>query len=182
MAAHRVAARYRRRSYRPARSFRRARRLRCSCCRSSCGLPCSACGSRYRILEDMARTAACAVLGDDRQDDVLGGHPKAEFTLHMHAKVLGLLCSRHCVASTWPTSLVPMPNASAPNAPCVAVWLSPHTMVMPGCVSPTPARPHGRCRDAPTACRAAECRIPCSCPRGTESAWPPSDPRSAASG
>ena len=25
-----------------------------------------------------------------------------------------------------------MPNATAPNAPCVDVWLSPHAMVMPG--------------------------------------------------
>ena len=40
------------------------------------------------------------------------------------------------VASTCSTSLVPMPNASAPNAPWVDVWLSPHTMVMPGCVRP----------------------------------------------
>ena len=46
-------------------------------------------------------------------------------------------CSRHCVASTFSTSLVPMPKASAPNAPCVAVWLSPQTTVMPGCVSPS---------------------------------------------
>ena len=30
-----------------------------------------------------------------------------------------------------------MPNASAPNAPCVEVWLSPQTIVMPGCVSPS---------------------------------------------
>ena len=29
-----------------------------------------------------------------------------------------------------------MPKASAPNAPCVAVWLSPQTMVMPGWVKP----------------------------------------------
>jgi hypothetical protein len=29
-----------------------------------------------------------------------------------------------------------MPKASAPNAPCVLVWLSPQTMVMPGCVTP----------------------------------------------
>ena len=29
-----------------------------------------------------------------------------------------------------------MPKASAPNAPWVAVWLSPHTIVMPGCVKP----------------------------------------------
>ncbi|MCW0417670.1 hypothetical protein NB689_003424 [Xanthomonas sacchari] len=52
------------------------------------------------------------------------------------AMVLALRCSRHWVASTWPTSLVPMPNASAPNAPCVEVWLSPQTMVMPGWVKP----------------------------------------------
>ena len=30
-----------------------------------------------------------------------------------------------------------MPNASAPNAPCVLVWLSPQTMVLPGCVAPS---------------------------------------------
>ena len=36
------------------------------------------------------------------------------------------------MASTCSTSLVPMPKASAPNAPWVAVWLSPQTIVMPG--------------------------------------------------
>jgi hypothetical protein len=36
------------------------------------------------------------------------------------------------VASTCSTSDVPMPWASAPKAPCVAVWLSPQTTVMPG--------------------------------------------------
>ena len=30
-----------------------------------------------------------------------------------------------------------MPNAIAPNAPCVEVWLSPHAIVMPGCVRPS---------------------------------------------
>lgn len=30
-----------------------------------------------------------------------------------------------------------MPNASAPKAPCVEVWLSPQTTVMPGCVRPS---------------------------------------------
>ncbi len=40
------------------------------------------------------------------------------------------------VASTCSTSEVPMPKASAPNAPWVAVWLSPQTMVMPGWVMP----------------------------------------------
>ncbi len=30
-----------------------------------------------------------------------------------------------------------MPNASAPNAPWVAVWESPQTIVMPGWVTPS---------------------------------------------
>ena len=37
-----------------------------------------------------------------------------------------------CVASTSRTWLVPMPNAIAPNAPCVDVCESPHAMVVPG--------------------------------------------------
>ena len=40
------------------------------------------------------------------------------------------------VASTCSTSLVPMPKARAPNAPWVAVWLSPQTIVIPGSVRP----------------------------------------------
>ena len=44
---------------------------------------------------------------------------------------------RVCVARTCSTSLVPMPKASAPKAPCVEVWLSPHTIVMPGWVTPS---------------------------------------------
>ena len=51
-------------------------------------------------------------------------------------RVLDFRCNRHCVASTWPTSEVPMPNARAPKAPWVAVWLSPQTTVMPGWVRP----------------------------------------------
>ena len=45
--------------------------------------------------------------------------------------------ARHCEASTSRTCDVPMPNAIAPNAPCVDVWLSPHAIVMPGCVNPS---------------------------------------------
>ena len=41
------------------------------------------------------------------------------------------------VARTISTSLVPIPNASAPKAPCVLVCESPHTMVIPGWVSPS---------------------------------------------
>ena len=52
-------------------------------------------------------------------------------------KVLGLDCGSVCVASTCSTSLVPMPKASAPNAPWVEVCESPQTMVMPGLVMPS---------------------------------------------
>ena len=53
------------------------------------------------------------------------------------SNVFGRRWSSDWVASTCSTSVVPMPNASAPNAPCVAVCESPHTIVMPGCVSPS---------------------------------------------
>ena len=45
-------------------------------------------------------------------------------------------CNNVCVANTCSTSLVPIPNANAPNAPCVAVCESPHTTVVPGNVKP----------------------------------------------
>ena len=51
--------------------------------------------------------------------------------------VFGFACGSVCVASTCSTSEVPMPNASAPNAPCVEVWLSPQTIVIPGCETPS---------------------------------------------
>ena len=50
------------------------------------------------------------------------------------AMVFGFVCGSVCVASTCSTSDVPMPNASAPNAPCVDVCESPHTITSPGCV------------------------------------------------
>ncbi len=52
-------------------------------------------------------------------------------------KVFGFPCGSVCVASTCSTSLVPIPKANAPNAPCVDVCESPHTIVMPGLVSPS---------------------------------------------
>ena len=70
--------------------------------------------------------------------------------------------ARHCDASTSRTCDVPMPNATAPNAPWVDVWLSPHAIVMPGCVSPSsgpmtwtmPCAPLDRSKQ-PDACLAA---------------------------
>ena len=60
-----------------------------------------------------------------------GSSPSTLTAIHF-----GRLWGSVCVASTCSTSLVPMPNARAPKAPCVAVWLSPQTIVMPGSVRP----------------------------------------------
>ena len=40
----------------------------------------------------------------------------------------GFFCQKVCVSITCETSDAPMPIAIAPSAPCVAVWLSPHTI------------------------------------------------------
>ena len=50
--------------------------------------------------------------------------------------VFGRRCHSVWLPSTCATSVDPMPNASAPIAPWVEVWLSPHTMSMPGRLSP----------------------------------------------
>ena len=63
--------------------------------------------------------------------------PGLEPPVDLDPNVLGLRWSSVCVARTISISLVPMPNASAPKAPCVAVWESPQTIVMPGCVRPS---------------------------------------------
>ncbi len=64
------------------------------------------------------------------------------------AIVLNGLSGSVWVASTCSTSLVPMPNASAPKAPWVEVCESPQTIVMPGWVSPS--------------CGPTTCTMPCS--------------------
>ena len=79
-----------------------------------------------------------ADLADDGEDDVLCGDAGAEACLRRRCgRSLAFDCGRVCVASTCSTSLVPMPKASAPNAPCVEVCESPQTMVMPGLVMPS---------------------------------------------
>ena len=63
--------------------------------------------------------------------------PNGSSPVNVMRIVFGSACGSVWVASTCSTSEVPIPNASAPNAPCVEVWLSPQTIVMPGCVSPS---------------------------------------------
>ena len=74
--------------------------------------------------------------------------PSGSEPLTVTAMVRGRACISVWVASTCSTSLVPMPNAIAPKAPCVEVCESPHTIVMPGWVSPS--------------CGPMMCTIPCS--------------------
>ena len=51
--------------------------------------------------------------------------------------VFGFRWTSVWVASTCSTSEVPIPNASAPKAPWVAVCESPQTIVIPGWVIPS---------------------------------------------
>ena len=65
-----------------------------------------------------------------------GKTPFFNLPLTVTLKLFGLVSNKHWLAKTCATWLVPIPNAMAPNAPCVEVWLSPQTIVMPGCVTP----------------------------------------------
>ncbi|MNU92697.1 hypothetical protein D3C71_826210 [compost metagenome] len=66
----------------------------------------------------------------------LAVQPKGSLPSTFTSMFLAFLPSSVCVAITCSTSLVPMPCASAPNAPCVEVCESPQTTVMPGSVAP----------------------------------------------
>src|ERR1035437_89562 len=73
--------------------------------------------------------------------------------------------ARHCDARTSRTCDVSIPNASAPNAPCVDVWLSPPAIVMPGCVRPS---------SGPITCTIPCSREPRSCsgtPKSRQFCW-----------
>ena len=74
--------------------------------------------------------------------------PGASVPSTVIAIVLNGLSGSVWVASTCSTSLVPMPKASAPNAPWVEVCESPQTIVIPGWVSPS--------------CGPTTCTMPCS--------------------
>ncbi len=90
-----------------------------------------------RVLVRVAVAALHAEAADDRQDHVLRVDARAERPVTSMRRTFSGAIARHCEASTSRTCDVPMPNAMAPNAPCVDVWLSPHAIVMPGCVSPS---------------------------------------------
>ncbi len=92
-----------------------------------------ACAGKFN---GVAGAAGGADLADDGQHDVFGGDAGATLPSTLTSMFLAFLASSVCVAMTCSTSLVPMPCASAPNAPWVLVWLSPQTTVMPGRVAP----------------------------------------------
>ena len=92
---------------------------------------------RAGVLDRVAGHAADAEPADRREDQVLRGHAGAELArVDDPHRLRPPLAPGICVASTCSTSDVPIPNASAPKAPCVEVWLSPQTIVMPGWVTP----------------------------------------------
>ena len=87
---------------------------------------------------DVAGGAGGPDPADQGQDQVLGGDPGRRARPSKRTSIVrGRDWTMHWVASTCSTSLVPMPKASAPNAPWVEVWESPQTMIMPGWVSPS---------------------------------------------
>ncbi len=88
-------------------------------------------------LDRVAGAAGGADRADDRQHDVLGrAAARQACPSTLTSMFFALRASSVCVASTCSTSLVPMPCASAPNAPWVEVCESPQTTVMPGSVAP----------------------------------------------
>ena len=66
----------------------------------------------------------------------LAPRPSASLPTAVMRMRLGFFCQSVCVISTWATSEAPMPNANAPKAPWVEVWLSPQTISRPGSVRP----------------------------------------------
>ena len=74
--------------------------------------------------------------------------PRGNWPSTLTAMVLNGRSGRVWVARTCSTSDVPIPIARAPNAPWVEVWLSPHTIVIPGWVRPS--------------CGPMTCTMPCS--------------------
>ena len=85
---------------------------------------------------------AGAALDAEPADDRRGSRPwrrrrGASRPLTLMRRTFSGSIARHCDASTSRTCEVPMPNAIAPNAPWVEVWLSPQAIVMPGWVSPS---------------------------------------------
>ncbi len=89
---------------------------------------------RAGVLNHAAGCAVGADLADDGENDVLGRHAARQFALDRDAEGFGLglrqrLRGQHVLDFAGADA-----EGQAPNAPCVAVWLSPQTIVMPGLV------------------------------------------------
>ena len=84
------------------------------------------------ILDHVTDTAVDSDPADEVENEVLWRNAKPSFPSTLISSVLDGFINRVWVARTCSTSLVPIPKASAPSAPCAAVWLSPQTIVVPG--------------------------------------------------
>ncbi len=114
------------------------RRPRSTCCTASAGPPSTGRGWRSRHTRSRARSRrprrSSAMIARITSLPVTPGASAPSTVMRM---VLGLRCHSVCVASTCSTSDEPMPNASAPTAPWVEVWLSPQTSSAPGWLMPS---------------------------------------------
>ena len=126
---------------RRARSGRPARPPRPTCCRPSCGASMESSANRLAgVLDDVAGAAGRADLADDRQDQVLGTVvPRGLSSPSTEIRMIAWPASGSGSGS--PAHARPLRcryrrRNSAPKAPCVEVWESPQTMVMPGRVKP----------------------------------------------
>ena len=100
---------------------------------------------RARVLEHVAGAARDAEPADRAEDEVLRGQPERKLAVEADAHRLAA-CAAAASASRArarpPTCR--SPNASAPKAPCVEVWLSPQTTSSPAASGRARARSRGR--------------------------------------
>ena len=88
------------------------------------------------ILDDVAGAAGCAGSANDGHGDVFGGHTGGKFAGDLDLHVFGFLLDQRLRGQNVLDLGCADAVGQAPNAPWVAVWLSPHTTVMPGRVQP----------------------------------------------
>ena len=63
-------------------------------------------------------------------------HASPEPPIDADAIIFGIRCQSVWVARMWLASVIPRPRARAPAAPCVEVWLSAQTTIIPGWLMP----------------------------------------------
>ena len=151
----------RRRWFRPARSGRRGRRLRWTCCTGSCAVPCPAPRWRCRGIRRHGRCRrSTPILPMMCSDQILGADAGAP-ACHRRDREMSSACAAAGIA--WPArGRLRWCRCRTParrrRRGC-EVWLSPQTMVMPGWVAPS---------SGPITCTMPRCALLQPCRRDAE--------------